>query len=309
MGRFSSMPALVGAALLLCVFLCLPLSAVRGQITYLDPIPWFAPADSTSRLAFVAEFNRFEDPTFDWAVNRLHVCAILPGGEESVFFLRMSHLSFDNNGRSAIQRWPEIRGPEENFQWETETTITSFGQPEIGATGPIAISGFDHWHYGAALGLPVGADRLYPFASVSLPLRVSTRRWFDLGPTSQLSMTGTYLMNMDSGKDLLNQDAFAGGWHLGVDYNWYRGRGSRFGLSYNLKMLGGRKSEIVGGQAWFPWSEDGSVGVKVARDLSGSENRPALWYFGLGWRFDSPGRRPGAEALAAEDSAGQVPSR
>ena len=270
-----------------------------AQITHLDDIPWFAAADSTSRLAMVAEVDRFLDPDQDWTVNRLHVCAILPGGERSVFFLRMSHLSFDTGGRGAVARWPEIRGEEVDFVWSSETTITSFGQPEIGATGPLAIGGLSHWHYGVALGLPVGTDRLYPFASVSLPFRLAARRWVDLGPRTQLGLTGTYLMNMDSGKDLLNSTAFPDGWQLGAVFNWYRGRGTRTSLTYDFKNLDSRKSEVVGLQTWFPWTDDGSVGVKVARDLSGSENRPALWYFSLSWRFDSEGRRPSAEVEEA----------
>lgn len=276
------------------------LGTACAQMTYLDEFPWFAAADSTSRLAMVAEFNRFEDPQQNWSVNRLHVCAILPGGDRSVFFLRMSHLAFDTGGRSAVGRWPGILGPEEDFQWGSETTITSFGQPEVGATGPVAVAGLSHWHYGVGLGLPVGTDRLYPFASVSLPFRLALRRYFDLGARSQLAVTGTYLMNMDSGKDLLDESAFPDGGQLGLTYNWYRGRGSRLGATYDLKSLDGRKSEILGLQAWVPWTQDGSMGLKVARDLSGSQDRPALWYFTLAWRFDSPGRRPEVEAAEAD---------
>ena len=110
-------------------------------------------------------------------------------------------------------------------------------------------------------------------------------------------------MNMDSGKDLLNSTAFPDGWQLGAVFNWYRGRGARASLTYDLKNLDSRKSEVVGLQTWFPWTDDGSVGVKVARDLSGSEHRPALWYFSLSWRFDSEGRRPAAEAAETEEAA------
>jgi hypothetical protein len=211
----------------------------------------------------------------------------------------MSHLGFDNGGRSALHRWPDISGPQEDFQWPTETSITSFGQPEVGATGPVALGGLTHWQYGVALGLPVGTDRLYPFASVSLPFRVALRKTFDLSVRSQLAATGTYLMNMDSGKDLLDESAFPNGWQLGLSYSWYRGRGSRLLATYDLKNLDGRKSEIVGLQSWWSWTDDGSVGVKISRDLSGSQHRPALWYFTVAWRFDSPSRRPAAEAAAA----------
>lgn len=267
----------------------------QAQLTYLDEIPWFAEADSTSRLAFVAEVDYFSDAKYEWSVNRLHVCALLPAGDRSVFFLRMSHWTFDTGGLLPIKRWPWIRGEEENFQWTSETTISSFGQFELGATGPVAIPGVKRWQYGVALGLPVGTDRLYPFSSVSLPLRLALRRLFWLKPGVLMGLTGGYLANMDSGKDLLLDNAFPDGWELGGVVNWYRGRGSRYALSYDYKNLGGHKSQLVGVQAWFSWTQDGSWGVKVARELQGTLNGPAAWYFSLKWRFDSPKGRPGSE--------------
>ena len=40
---------------------------------------------------------------------------------------------------------------------------------------------------------------------------------------------------------------------------------------------------------WFPWGQAGSLGFKVAAELQGTLDRPAAWYFTLGWRLDSPG--------------------
>lgn len=291
---------LAAALAVLILTAAVPLLPAHAQLTYFDDIPWFAPADSTSRLAFVGEVNRFEDTKYDWSVNRLHVCAILPGGDRSVFFLRMSHVSFNTGGLLPVRRWPWIRGGEEKFQWGTQDNITSFGQPEVGATGPVAIAGLEHWHYGVALGLPAGSDRLYPFASVSIPLRLALRRNLWLKPGLQLGLTGGYLMNSNSGKDLLDGGAFPNGWELGVAVNRYRGTGSRVVLTYDLKNREGRKSQLLGAQMWMPWTQDGSVGIKVARELQGTLNGPAAWYFTLAWRFDSPGRRPGAEADVME---------
>jgi hypothetical protein len=288
-------PALMAA---LAMAACLLPGQAGAQLTYLDEIPWFAPADSTSRLAMVAEVNRFEDAKYDWSVNRLHVCAILPAGDRSVYFLRMSHLNFSTGGLLPVVRWPWIRGEEEKFPWADETTITSFGQPEIGATGPVVIPGMAHWHYGVAFGLPVGSDHLYPFASVSMPLRLALRRVFWPRPGLQLGLTGTYLLNMDSGKDLLSGNAFPGGWKLGGVANLFGGRGSRWSVTYDFESRQGRRSQLLGLQKWFAWTPDGSLGVKVARELQGTLHGPAAWYFTLAWRFDSPGRRPAAEAEA-----------
>ena len=51
----------------------------------------------------------------------------------------------------------------------------------------------------------------------------------------------------------------------------------------------------MGVQGWVPWTADGSVGLKIARELQGSLDRPADWYFSLSWRFDSPKYRQGLE--------------
>jgi hypothetical protein len=279
----------------------------RAQLTHLDDLPWFAPADSTSRLAMVAEFNRFEDGKYGWSTDRLHVCAIMPAGERSIFFVRMSHLLFDTGEVLPVDRWPWVRGLEEEYQWETEKTITSFGQPEIGSVGPLNLPGLKGSQYGVALGLPVGTDRLYPFASVSLPLRLAVRRHIDLWDQTRLNLKLGYLMNMESGQDLLNEEAFPSGLEFGAALDWYRGRGARSALTFDRRDLDGRKSTIVGLQSWFPWTDDGSLGLKIARELQGTLHGPAAWYFSLSWRFDSPGRRPAAEADAAADASGAAP--
>lgn len=289
---------LVNILFLTCLF---QVPVAQAQLTYLDEIPWFAEADSTSRLAFVAELDYFADSKYDWSVNRLHALAILPAGDHSTFFIRMSYMTFDTGNVLPIKRWPWLRGEEENFQWSDEATISSFGQMELGATGPVAIPGVKDWLYGVALGLPVGTDRLYPFSSVSLPFRLALRRLIWLRPDIPLGLTGGYLFNMDSGKDLLTDEAFPNGWNVGGVIHWYRARGSRYSLSYDYQNLGGRKSQLVGVNAWFSWTEKGSLGFKVSRELQGTLNGPAAWYFSLKWRFDSPRYRPGLEEEAPPD--------
>ncbi len=285
------------ARLLFLVLLLILVPGVsQAQLLHVDEFPWFAPADSTSRLALIAEYNRFEDAKYDWSVDRLQLCAVLPAGERAIFFLRMSHLLFDTGNTSPVDRWPWIRGLEEDFQWEPEKTITSFGQPEIGAVGPLALPGLKGFQYALGMGLPVGTDRLYPFASVSLPVHLAMRRQLDLWHNTRLNLEVGYLKNMGSGQDLLNEEAFPGGSELGARLDWYRGRGTRSSLMLDFCDREGRRSLLVGVENWLPWTPDGSVGVRISRELAGTLNGPAAWYFTLAWRFDSPGQRPGQGA-------------
>ena len=281
----------LGAVLLLLVFGVAPLHA---QMLYLDDLPFFAPADSTSRLALVAEFNRFEDSKFGWSVNRMLITMMLPAGEDAAFFVRMPFTSFDTGSVPLFSRWPWLEGIGGGDGWPNGNRITSLGQPEVGATGPVGMSFLPNWHYGVALGLPASTDRLYPFGSISMPLRLDVRKVYSRGPNKNLGLTFGYLSNMASAKDYLEgEEAFPSGFHVGGVMNWYRGRNSRFSFAYDYHNRKGRISQLVGVQAWAPWTSNGSLGFKVSRELQGSLDRPAAWYFTISFRLDSDRHRPG----------------
>lgn len=268
-----------------------------AQMLYLDDLPFFAVSDSTSRLALQTDFNRFEDAHSGWSVNRLLVTMVLPAGQRGTFFLRMPYTSFDTGTTPLFSRWPWVRGNGDQDNWPPSARETSLSQPEIGATGPLALSFLHHWHYAIALGLPAGSDRLYPFGSVSIPFRLGVRRVVPWGAQRQVGLTFDILRGMDSGKDLLRgEEAFPGGIHLGAVLNWYRHRGSRFSMAYDYHRRQGRRSQLLGVQAWTPWTESGAVGLKVARELQGTLDRPAAWYFTLSFRLDSLRFLPGAES-------------
>ncbi len=282
---------ILGAALLLLVFNVAPLHA---QMLYLDEMPFFTPADSTSRLALVADFNRFEDSKFGWSVNRLLVTMVLPAGQDAAFFVRMPFTSFDTGEVPLFSRWPWLEGVGGGDGWPHGSRITSLGQPEIGATGPVGMPFMPNWHYGVALGLPASTDRLYPFGSISMPLRLDLRKVYSLSTHRDVGITLGYLSNMASAKDHLEgEQAFPSGLHVGGVLNWYKGRNSRMSLAYDFHHRGGRKSQLLGVQAWVPWTDDGSLGFKVSRELQGSLDRPAAWYFTVSFRLDSQRYRPG----------------
>ena len=83
----ASVPFLV----LVLVSLLVP-CAVQAQLPYIDPIPWHTPADSTSRLAMLAEVQRFTDSHTSWSGNRFLLTVLLPAGDKGTFFLRFPHL-------------------------------------------------------------------------------------------------------------------------------------------------------------------------------------------------------------------------
>ncbi|MEN8005968.1 MAG: hypothetical protein ABFS42_03095 [Candidatus Krumholzibacteriota bacterium] len=281
--------------LFLALFLFLP-GGAKAQIMHLDAIPWFTPADSTSRLALVVEINRFHDPKFDWNLNRILLTTVLPAGDDGAFFLRLPHLTFDMGNTTLAGRWPWVIGEEGQNGWPNEKRTSSFGQIEVGVTGPVGLPLAGNVDYALALGLPSGSDRVYPFSSTSLPLRLELKKIVPLGEKTHLGLVAGYLSNMDSGKDYLTSAAFPSGFHLGASWDMYRGRGSRLGATYDFQDRDSRRSQLAGVQWWLPWGDSGSLGFKVARELQGTLDRPAAWYFTVAWRLDSTRHRLKAPA-------------
>jgi len=270
-------------------------SPAAGQLMHLDPIPFFTQADSTSRLALVVDADRFWDEKFGWTANRLLLTAVLPAGDRSAWFLRLPHVSFDTGSVPLSARWPWVLGVDGQDGWPHDQRVTSLGKIEVGVTGPV-VPGVD---YGVALGLPTGSDRLYPMSSLSIPLRVQGRGRVGIGRGLQGGVLLGYLLHMDSGRHELASPAFPGGYQFGVLLDAHGSHRRRGQLTWDLRQDGGRQSQLVGISGWFPWTDAGSVGLKVAHEIRGSLDRPSAWYVTLSWRFDSPKYAPGTTVPAA----------
>jgi hypothetical protein len=265
----------------------------EGQLLHLDPLPFFASIDSTSRLALVVDLDRFEDQKFDWSLNRVLLTAVLPAGETGIYFLRLSHVSFDTGDTPVGSRWPWLLGPESQAGWPSEKRVSSFGKFEVGASGPLKLPLIRRASYCAALGLPTGSDRIYPYSAQSIPFRIQLRKPLPVGDGYLAHLRAGYLVHMDSGQEYLTPDAFPSGYQLGAAFGGHGARGRRWALSWDYRLEGGRESQLVGLQGWLPWTADGAVGLKVSRELAGTLDRPAAWYFTVSWRLESARYRPG----------------
>ena len=266
--------------------------AVSAQLPRLDPIPWFTPADSTSRLALVVAIDRFVDRETEWSTTRVVLTAMLPAGSQAAWFLRMPYVAFDTDGYGVAERWPLTVVPEQPADWPGGERLNGFGQLEVGATGPFGLPFLGPWHYGLGIGLPTGTNRAYPWSSTSLPLRLQVRRDVPLGGAWHLWCGGGYLLHMNAAGDQLDASAFPNGWQLQAELATYRGRGSAWHLVWAWEDRNTRLSQILGLRLSWPWTDDGSFGVEVARELRDIAHRPAQWFLTLSWRFDSPRARP-----------------
>ena len=283
-----------GAAAAACAVLLAAAADAHAQLPHLDPLPWQAPADSLSRLALVVGVDRSVDDRTEWQTNRLTLTAILPAGADGIWFLRLPYLSFDTGGLGARERWPAIAGADTTAIGPQNDRLEGFGQIEAGAGGPLNLPGLGRWRYGLALGLPTGQNSLYPWSSTSLPLRMQLRRGLLGGAGWRLSAGGGYVLHLDAGGDELDAAAFPNGWQAAAELAVGRGGEPRWRLSAAFDDRNGRRGLWAGLQAWLPWTPDGAVGLAAARELAGTDDRLAGWRFGVSWRFDSPGQRPGA---------------
>ena len=281
----------VCAASLATLLLGAGAGAARAQLPHLDTPPWFAPADSTARQALLVDLDRFDDGATEWSVNRLMLTVTLPAGTKAAWFLRASYLGFDSGSQLPGERWPTSLGAGAAPGWPGEEVGNGFGPLEVGATGPTGLPLLGRWHYAVGLGLPTGSNRLYPFSSTSIPLRVQLRRGFDLGG-AHLWVQGGGLAHLDATGDELADTAFPSGFTFGTEAAWYRGRGSRWTLGYDYESRDGRRSQLVSAAAWFPWRKTTSIGLRVRRELEGPEHRPAAWYFTLSLRFERAREEP-----------------
>jgi hypothetical protein len=287
-----------GSGVGVLILLCLLCHSADAQMLHLDPIPYTTPADSTSRLALVVDVDRFDEAKFGWSLNRILLTAVLPAGEVGTFFLRLSHLTFNTGDISVSNRWPWVLGEvhrEAQDGWPNETRLNGFGKIELGVTGPAVLPLIRGVDYGLALGLPTGSDRLYPFSAQSIPFRIGLRKPIVIGAGFQAGVSAGYLIHADSGGEDWDATAFPSGHNFGASLARYGRRGSRWQLTWDLRNDSGRRSQLVGAQGWVPWTDDGSVGLKISREIQGSLDRPAEWYFTISFRFDSPKYRPGNE--------------
>lgn len=265
---------------------------VCAQMSHLDELPWFAPADSTSRLALIIDLDRTADSKFGWYSNRLQLTCVLPAGRQGAFFVRMPYVVFDTGQIPVVGRWPWIRGEKAVGDWPHEQRISSFGRPELGVIGPLDLPGFGRIRYGVGLGLPAGSDELYPISSKSFPLRFEGRKYIVDSPGVRVGATAGYVLDMASGGKKLTDAAFPSGYHLGLNLDRILGRGQRWSATWDYHNRSGHKSQLVGAQIWLPWTQEGSLGFKVAREVQGSLDRAAQWYFTVSIRLDSEPFRP-----------------
>lgn len=301
--RAPGLLVLVGILLFL-----LPALPATAQMVHLDPMLWTAPTDSLAGPSLEIRIDRFEEPKFDWAADRLLATLRLPVSPTAGFFVRLPHATFDFGDTPLFQRWPwlepvaedeDVIVPEVDEFW-SERRVTSFGQIEIGGDRRTSWPWLGEFAYGGALGLPTGSDRLYPISSISFPIRLEMRKTALLRSALQLDLDAGGLVHVDSGGDTLDEGAFPGGWHAGAALRLGPAQGRRLLLEFDHQDREGRLAQRAGVALVLPRGERSSWTLQVDRELAGSLDRFAAWRFSIAWRLDHRSRVLPEPETAAE---------
>jgi len=279
---------------------------VRAQIPYLDPLPWIAARELDPGNALQISLDRIWDGTTGWSVNRVGLEGFIATGSRGFAFLRLRYESFDSDGFRTFERWPDVREDPDDTSlddWPFEDRVAGLFRPEVGVLTLFSLPLLGRLHLGLAAALPIGRDELYPFGSVSVPLRGDVRKRLALGDRLRMGLIIGGLVHMDSSGDVLASSAFPGGWHGAGDLVYEFATRRTLVLTYDHGEYEGRISDRIGAELWWPWGSFDSLGFTFARELTGTENRAAQTFAGIVLRLKT---RVPEEDTAAETR--QVPT-
>ncbi len=277
------------------VALLVPGRPASAQLPRFEPLPSWAPADTTSRLSTHIAFDRFGDGRWGWSADRLLVDARLPLGGHGCLFLRLPCLRVDTGSLPAVTRWPGMAGPKMGTGWPGESVVTGVGQLEIGGAGPLTLPGLGSCQGVVACGVPLGHGRFYPFSSAGLPLRLGLTRWLALSGDWWLGAGAVLVVHGGQGDGILDPSAYPNGRHLSLTV-----ARDALAAGWESRDRGGRREQVVSVEASVPWSGANRVGLRAEREITGSVDRAAAWSAGVFWRLEP---RPVVKTARAPRSA------
>jgi len=279
------MSARTTAAFLSALLVAIAGHPARAQIQRLDSAPWYAVTDSSSRGGVIFGLDRFWDDDTGWNVGRLGLTVTAPFGLRSVYYLRLHALRFDTAELPVLSRWPQLRGEDAEDDWPGSVSSSGLASPELGLIVPLPLPLVGPTDAALAMGVPLGSDALYPFASGCWPLRLDVRRTWRCRHGMVWAVRAGGETSFDSSGDELTPDAFPDGWRFAADAAWQPETWRQVVASYEERRLAGHASRRVSLAAWIPLGDGHAFGLVVARELGPRADRPATNDVSILWRF------------------------
>lgn len=299
------MPRLAATVLVLGMILGLAALPARAQVHHLDPFPWSALADSTSRSGVVLSWDLGLGGDTGWRGQRLGMALRVAVGQSGMVFLRGHYTRLESEGGGALVRWPDLRAEEVTAEdaavWPGEALQEDFGQPEVGLLMPLGLPLFGAGAGAFAVRLPFGKEELYPLESRAMALRVSWRRQgLDLGPW-QLSGRIGWEVSLDASGEVFASEAFPDGFRYGLEVGSPAARARGASLGWQARELsGGQHLRQAVADVWTDVAGRHRVRLTVLRELGVTRHRLADWRVGVSLEL----RRP----LPVADEQGNLPA-
>lgn len=270
-------------------------ASARAQIPDLEAPPWTALAD-TSRASVLFGAERLRDPGVHWSVARLGLTVVWSPGETTRLFVRESYLTFTAGYLRSLVRWPGIAGPEAGAAWPNESQVSGWSRPEVGVLTRAGLPLLGRAELALAAGLPIGRDEFYPYSSASFPLRLLLRRGVPVGWGLSLAGLAGGTLHLDSGREVLDPEAFPSGFSLGAAL--LRDGGEKGELAVEAESAGGRTLVRARLDWWLHLSAEQAVRLRWQQFLGGGDDRPFETGLSIAWRVALPSAadgRPGEE--------------
>lgn len=284
-----------GAAAVLVAALvqCGPVAPAAAQVHELDPVPWSALADSTSRAGVAMSWDLKLGGEQRWRGQRLGLELRVPVGAAGMLFLRGHHVRLETGNGSALERWPSLRAEDlsdgDVAGWPGEDLVEDFGQPEVGLLIPLPVPLLGPGDGAVTVRLPFGKEELYPIESRALVLRFEwRRRGIAIGPLGLSGWIGRESA-YDASGDVFVAEAFPGGWRYGVDLGLPSSRSRGLSLGWQARELANdRHQRRAVAEAWVEIPGRHRLRLAAVRELGVTAHRFADWQLGIGLELRRP---------------------
>lgn len=275
---------------------CLLPCPLLAQVHHLDEAPWHVLDAGPSRQGVDFFWIHGRDPATDWSHDRLGLTIFLPVGARGLFFLREDHVRFDTGEQPVLSRWPQVQPVDPDApdagdpDWPGESILKGFGRPEVGLFMPMRLPLLGAGHLNLTAGLPVGDDRLYPFAPACLPLRLDWRRTvFAEQAALRAAIRVGWERTYTAFGEELDAEAFPGGWRYGLEVRTGDSLAGGLKLAWNARELADQRHHrdltLAG---WLPLGGGHRVQLQATRSFAEKVHRHAAWSIGLTWHLAGP---------------------
>lgn len=202
--------ARTAAAVALCVLAVAAAASARSPET--EAPPWSLLDDGAG---WSVQASLAEDDATQWSATRVGLT--LPAGRtgSSRIYVRWGHVSFDDAGLHAADRWPSIVAVDDPDTvaldlWRANDRHAGWDRPEVGLVGRSRWPLIGDARHALSMWMPFASNELYPYAVRGVSARAALRREVGLGSRAALVLGASRTVDTGAAGDMLGDGAVGG---------------------------------------------------------------------------------------------------